>query len=106
MMDADGRRALLKRSQGQERRTAATYGGTTNAGSGNGWTRKNDVRAARFLFENKLTAGKKQITLKLADLRGVAINAAREGRMPVLQFDLAGHQYVVLTEEDFQELII
>jgi hypothetical protein len=103
-VEADERRALLKRSQAQEARTAKAHGGTRNAGSGNGWARKADVRAGRFLFENKICAGSKQITIKLADLRLVAQQAAAEGRTGVLQFDLGGHSYVVLTEDDFTEL--
>ena len=98
--------SLLKKSQKQEKRTADTYRGSRNSGSGNGWMRKNDVRAEEFLIENKFTTGTKSITLKEVDLRELREHAILEDRTPVLQFDLAGRSYVVLVEDDFLALII
>jgi hypothetical protein len=103
--DPDRKRQLLKKSRKQERRTADTYRGSRNAGSGAGWVRKNDVRNLDFLFENKFTANQKTITLKSSDLRELRENALAIDRIPVLQFDLANHRYVVLIEDDFLEMI-
>lgn len=102
---ADDRRAILKKSVKQEKRSANHYRGSRNAGSGSGWLRKNDVRAEEFLIENKLTVGTKSITLKEVDLRELRERAIIEDRTPVLQFDLNGRHYVVLVEDDFLSMI-
>lgn len=102
---ADDRKNILKKSRKQEVRTANTYRGSRNAGSGNGWMRKNDVRTVEFLFENKLTTATKSITLKEVDLRELTERAIMEDRTPVLQFDLSGRRYVVLNEDDFLEMV-
>ena len=95
----------MKTSRKQEKRTADTYKGSRNAGSGSFWLRKNDVRSTEFLFENKFTTNTKSITLKEVDLRELTERAIIEDRMPVLQFDLANRRYVVLVEDDFIEMI-
>jgi hypothetical protein len=102
---ADDRRDILKKSVKQEKRSAKSYRGSRNAGSGSGWLRKNDVRSETFLIENKLTVATKSITLKNVDLVELRERAILEDRIPVLQFDLAGRNYVVLVESDFLEII-
>lgn len=94
-------RRIMKVSKKQEMRTAETYKGSRNAGSGSGWVRKNDVRSHDFLIENKFTDNKKSYSLKAVDLVELRERAILEDRTPVLQFDLAGRRYVVLTEDDF-----
>lgn len=103
--DPDRHKKILKKSVRQEKRTAKTYNGSRNARSGAGWLRKNDVRSHDFLIENKLTENMKTITLKEVDLRELRLRAIAEERVPVLQFDLAGKNYVVLIEDDFLEMI-
>ena len=102
---ADDRRAILKKSVKQEKRSAGSYNGSRNAGSGSGWMRKNDVRSEEFLIENKLTIGLKSITLKSLDLIELRERAIIEDRTPVLQFDLNNRRYVVLVEDDFLAMI-
>ena len=102
---ADDRRDILKKSVKQEKRSAKSYRGSRNAGSGSGWLRKNDVRSETFLIENKLTVATKSITLKNVDLVELRERAILEDRIPVLQFDLAGRNYVVLVESDFLEIV-
>lgn len=104
-MNLEDKRKIIKTSRKQEKRTADTYKGSRNAGSGSGWMRKNDVRSVEFLFENKFTTNKKSITLKEVDLRELVERAILEDRTPVLQFDLANRRYVVLVEDDFVEMI-
>jgi hypothetical protein len=101
----DKHRSIMKASRKQEERSAKIYKGSRNAGSGSGWLRKNDVRSHDFLIENKLTTNTKSYTLKYNDLKELNERAILQDRIPVLQFDLAGHHYVVLTEEDFQLMI-
>ena len=86
----------------QEKRLAKIVGGKRNAGSGNGWVRKADVRDGedRYLYEAKNTAAKSFI-LKLSDLKAVGHHADREGRIPVMHLEIAGNNYVVLREHDF-----
>jgi len=103
--DPDERRRINKKSVKQEKRTANSYKGSRNARSGAGWLRKNDVRAESLLIENKLTTGTTQITVKVKDLTELQERAILEDRLPVLQFDVAGKRYVVLTEDDFLEMI-
>ncbi len=100
MVDKD----ILKASRKQEERTAKTYRGSRNAGSGSGWIRKNDVRSEKFLIENKLTTNAKSYTVKYLDLRDLEKRAILDNRVPVLQFDLGGKQFVILTEDDFLEM--
>jgi hypothetical protein len=102
---ADDRRDILKKSLKQEKRSAKSYKGSRNAGSGSGWLRKNDVRSEQLLIENKLTIGIKSITIKDVDLRELRERAIVEDRTPVLQFDLNGRRYVVLVEDDFLAMI-
>lgn len=104
-MNLEDKRQIMKTSRKQEKRTADTYKGSRNAGSGSFWLRKNDVRSTEFLFENKFTTNTKSITLKEVDLRELTERAIIEDRMPVLQFDLANRRYVVLVEDDFIEMI-
>jgi len=92
---------IHRRSKQQEERTADTYKGSRNAGSGSGWVRKNDVRSEMFLIENKFTDNKKSYSIKSTDLIELNREAIKESRIPVLQFDLAGRRYVVLNEDDF-----
>jgi hypothetical protein len=100
---SDSKKASVK----QERRTAAKYKGSVNAMSGAGWMRKADVRSEDFLIENKLKMdpNAKSYSVKAVDLRDLTKRARLEGRIPLLQFDLAGHRYVVLVEDDFLEMI-
>lgn len=96
-----------KRSIAQEKRTATSYKGSRNAMSGAGWVRKADVRTEDFMIENKLKMNPeaKSYSLKAVDLRDLVKRARLEGRIPLMQIDLAGHRYVVLTEDDFLEII-
>lgn len=104
-LDRHERKQILKKSKRQEDRTADTYRGSRNSGSGNGWLRKNDVRSDKILFENKFTTATKSISLKSSDLKELTERAILDDRVAVLQFDLAGRRYVVLNEDDFLEMI-
>jgi len=96
-----------KKSKQQEERTAKSYKGSRNAMSGAGWVRKADVRTEDFMIENKLKMDPKakSYSLKAVDLRDLVKRARLEGRIPLMQIDLAGHRYVVLAEDDFLEMI-
>jgi Holliday junction resolvase len=60
------------------------------------WNRK-------YLWEMKYTA-KKQITVKADDLESVRKVAWEEGRIPLMGLQIAGRNYVVMSEDDFLEL--
>lgn len=96
-----------KKSVKQEKRTAESYRGSRNAMSGAGWVRKADVRTEDFMIENKLKMDPeaKSYSLKAIDMRDLTKRALLEGRIPLMQIDLAGHRYVVLREDDFLEMI-
>jgi hypothetical protein len=100
----EGRRRI-RRSREQEKKTAATYRGSVTSGSGNGWVNKGDVRTEHILFENKRTDNVAQITVKVKDLLLLEKQALMQGRMGVLQFEVGGRSYNIVTDEDFQTLI-
>lgn len=93
----------IVKSRQQEKREIVAYGGTLNAGSGTGWSRRHDGRNEAWLIEFKRTDNRKQITIKETDLRSVATHALSEGRLPVLEFELNGRAYVVLCKDDHLE---
>jgi len=95
----------MKASKKQELRSAKAYNGSRNAGSGSGWMRKNDVRTHDMLIENKLTYNEKSYSIKSKELQELTQRAVLEDRLPVLQFDLGGRNYVILNEADFQMII-
>lgn len=103
--DGDDKKKIQRQSKKQEKRTANTYRGSRNAGSGSGWLRKNDVRSETLLIENKLTNNLKSYTVKFTDLRDLEKTAIKEDRMPVLQFDLGGKRYVIMREDDLLEML-
>ena len=84
----------------QESRLAKVIGGTRNAGSGNGWVRKADVRNVDYLIEAKQTSAH-SIRLKLDDLLALGHHADREGRIPAFCIEMDGHNYVVLREQEW-----
>ena len=76
-------------------------GGTRNAGSGNGWVRKNDVRNRDYLVEAKWTEHR-SYRLRVEDLLSLAHHADVEGRTPAFCIEIDGHNYVVLREQDWE----
>ena len=74
--------------------------------SGAGYWKKNDVTTETLLIENKLKMNPdaKSYSIKAVDLRDLVKRARLEGRIPILQIDLAGHNYVVMTEDDFLDM--
>jgi hypothetical protein len=100
----------------QEKDSLKRYNAQGHAGSGSGWMRRNDGHTTEyenravdsgFLFEFKtVIGGQKQITVKKSDLEQVEKEAVLQGRTPVLQVEIAGRRYVILTDEDFQEKFI
>ena len=97
--------ATIKDSQRQERALAREVQGSVNAGSGNGWVRKGDVRADKELWELKITSAK-SFSLKYDDLRKVFEQAIVDGRIPIflVEFMKQGESYVVLTKDDYMEM--
>lgn len=91
-------------SQKHEKRLAARYDGSTNAGSGSFWSRKGDIRAARFVIEHKYTGAKKSISIKAEWLKTIRNIGLMESKMPILAFHLDGKNYFILDEDDFDEL--
>lgn len=94
-------------SDAQEKRTAKEYDGAQNYRSGAGWVKKGDVRTDRFMIENKLRMkpDAKSYTLNATTMRDLVRQATLEGRIGLLQLDLGGKRYVVLSESDFLDLI-
>lgn len=92
---------MVKRSQKQERRGASLLGGTVNAGSGNGWVRKNDVRTPQYSVEYKVT-GKGQYALKEKELTTAEKQALIDGREMLFGIQMAsGRNWITMSEETF-----
>ena len=100
MMD---RKEIRRRSQQQEKRMAKKVGGTTNAGSGSGWRRQNDVREDDVLWEMKRT-DKQSISIALKDWEKLRTNALTEDRMPAMHLEIGRRRLVVLSEDDYMEM--
>ena len=94
---------IRRRSQQQEKRVAKKVGGTTNAGSGSGWRRQNDVREDGVLWEMKRTDGK-SISISLKDWEKLRTNALMEDRMPAMHLEIGRRRLVVLSEDDYMEM--
>lgn len=95
---------MLKKSQKQEKRKAEILGGTVNAGSGNGWVRKNDVRSPEYSAELKVTS-KKQYPLKDSELITAEKYALLDGREMLFGIQMAsGRNWVTMSEETFLTL--
>jgi len=84
-----------------EKQLAKDFGGVVQAGSGNVWNKKGDVKAGNeFLIEGKQTDNKSfSITLKLWDkIYGEALNAFR---LPMLGIKIQDTELIVLDKQDF-----
>lgn len=93
-----------KASQRQEREAAKKWGGTLNAGSGNGWVRKNDIRSPKFSIECKTTSAT-SYRLTLADLKKAEQNALLDGRVMIFQIEMGGRLWDVIADEDLRALV-
>lgn len=93
-----------KQSRKHEDRLAKKLGGQRTAGSGAFWSRKGDVRTDKLLIEHKWT-GKKSFTLKSEVLEKIVTEAIMDSRMPLLGISLNNENYVILTEDDFLEMV-
>lgn len=93
----------LKRSQRQERDWADDLDGRTTPGSGNTWSRKNDVRSERWSIELKTTASQRYI-LKAAELRDAERYAILDGREFAFGIEMAGRTWVVMNKNDWDRM--
>jgi hypothetical protein len=95
---------MLKKSQKQERRGAELLGGTVNAGSGNGWVRKNDVRTPDYSIEYKVTS-KGSYSLKEKELITAEKQALLDGREMLFGTQMSGgRNWITMSEETFLAL--
>ncbi|MET9360348.1 hypothetical protein ABZX93_05515 [Streptomyces sp. NPDC006632] len=94
----------IKASRMQEKRLAEEIGGTTIAGSGNGWAVKNDVRNAAWSIECK-TTGAARFSLTHRDLINAEKNALLDLREMAFAVEMQGRTWVVLSKETFLRLI-
>lgn len=95
----------LKKSQKQERDGAAKYGGSVRPGSGNKWFAKGDVKTPNNLIEYKYTDNK-SFSIKLAELEKIEREALLEDRVPLFGVSFSGKSYVLLTEDDYECLLL
>lgn len=91
-------------SEAQERATAKRFDAKRHKGSGSG-ARRFDMHTDTELIECKtVLQGNKQITIKDSYLRRFLKDAALQDLSPVLQIRLAGLDWVLIPEADYQEL--
>ncbi|MEU3979599.1 hypothetical protein AB0F77_05725 [Streptomyces sp. NPDC026672] len=94
----------IKSSRTQEKKFAKDIGGTTVAGSGNGWAVKNDVRNQQWSIECKTTAAA-SFSLTHRDLINAEKNALLDLRDMAFAIEMRGRTWVVLSRETFLRLI-
>lgn len=90
----------IRASRKQEKRLASKVGGTTTAGSGNGWAVKNDVRNTRWSIECKTTASSR-FAVTHAALVSAEKNALLDMRQMAFVVEMHGRNWVVISEENF-----
>lgn len=95
----------MKRSKAQEKRFADKRGAKLHAGSGSGWSSRNDSHNEGELIENKRTDNTAFLRVDLKELLALCARADRQGRLPVLSIEIAGHDFVVLRDCDYQEIM-
>jgi len=95
-MKSDG----MKASQSHEKRLAKKVGGSVNAGSGNHWSRKGDVRSEKYLIEHKYTSHQ-SYSLKVEEMDKLYKEAMMVGREPIFCISMGGKNYVVQLEDDW-----
>jgi hypothetical protein len=93
----------LKKSQDQEKRWALDLGGQTTPGSGNTWSRKNDVRSGRWSIELKTTS-KQQFILKHTEISEAERHAVLDGREFAFGIDMAGRSWVLMEASDWHRM--
>ena len=79
---------VLKPFVDQEKLTAAAMQGKRQRGSGSGPTHKGDVKADRFLIENKITSHN-SLAVKYEWLEKITREARAVGKVPMLGFGFA-----------------
>ncbi|WP_411087757.1 hypothetical protein [Streptomyces sp. 061-3] len=94
----------IKASRDQEKKLARDIGGTTTAGSGNGWAVKNDIRNSAWSIECKTTSAAR-FSLTHRDLIHAERNALLDLRDMAFAIDMQGRTWVVLSKESFLRLI-
>ena len=92
--------ARIRASRAQEQRLADALDGNRTPGSGNQWSRKNDVRSPRYSVEAKTTT-KSQFILKARDLETGERQALLDGREFLFALQMCGRNWILLPEEDF-----
>lgn len=93
-----------KQSQQHEKRLATKFGGKVTPASGAFWSQKGDVKTPTMLIEHKFT-GNKFFTLTSAVLEKIFAEAVLTDRMPVLGISMNSKNYIVLSEDDFYEMM-
>lgn len=97
----DERRKL---SDKQEKRVAKKLGAKQHKGSGSGFVR-NDASSERFLVECKRTDNSRYIRVDLKEVEALVRRAAEKGKVGVLAIEINGCEYVLMTDNDFLDLI-
>jgi hypothetical protein len=90
----------IKASRKQEKNLAKAIGGTTVAGSGNGWAVKNDVRNQKWSIECKTTSSSR-FTVSHQALMLAEKNALLDMREMAFAVQMQGRTWIVISEETF-----
>jgi hypothetical protein len=101
----DAERDKRRKSDAQEKRVAKKRGERQHGGSGSGRFFRNDMHSDRFLTECKRTDNKRYIRIDLKEIEALQERAAKQGRIPKFEVEIAGHEFVLLCDADFEELV-
>lgn len=97
------RTVLQKMADRHEKKSASAFGGKLTSNSGAGWVHKGDHQTEDEVVECKAT-GKTQITIKAVWLTKVFREATARLKRPVVEFELGGEHYVILTRHNYLEM--
>ena len=106
-------RGTHKHGQKSEKKTAKRLGGRTRPGSGAVAGAKGDIFLSDYLVENKSTEHA-SISLKLAWLEKISVEAREEGKAPALSIQFVDKQgnskkrgrWVLIPEDEYKDILV
>ena len=88
----------------KENKDSKDFGGRKSRGSGNYWAQPGDIKAKNFLIDSKYTKHK-SFSISIEDWEKISDEALFSFRLPLLSIKMQDTEVVVLSKEDFLNLI-
>lgn len=94
----------MKAWQKKEKNDKKSFGGRKSRGSGNYWSEPGDIKTDNFLIESKYTKDK-SYSLNIDKWQKISDEALFSYRLPLLSIQIQNKELVVISKEDFLNLI-